>query len=241
MSKPYDNVYHLHTPKTGGIWFNTHVLDEIQVSIERAKIEYRVDHASWTGITDSTYIINIWRDPAKRIVSHFAYSVENFSGKELYEGYDNWTQEKYKEITVENLMAWVEENEPFLANYQSKFLVHEKKNVKIGPFYLDDPEFNSLVIDEELLFERVLRVNLLLRNTQLSHANQQVFMDKILNDLMIPYVKPNYVIDKDANASKESNRLWSELSPTQIAYLYEFNKLDSHVFFSDSFFWNDGK
>ena len=243
----YDNLYHLHVPKTGGIWLNSHVLDPLKPSFDSARIFSRYDHGAWTKIKDSTYIVSIIRDPAKRTVSHFAYSVKNFR-RDVYKkadhdksNYQEWIYETCEETTVDNLMSWVEEREQYLSNYQSKFLTYDKANIKKGPFYYGDPDFTSYVVDEDKLYSNLSRINFLLKNSQMAENRAIQFKQKILKDLGKPLVPFVNTSAPDSNKNYASTQLWEELSPAQKSYLYDINKIDSKIYNDDSLYWNEGK
>lgn len=247
----YDNLYHLHIPKTGGIWLNSHVLDELRPSLDRASVPMRYDHGTWTDVKDSTYVVSILRDPAERLASHFAYSVKHFgpehADKQFNDRYRHlrpttWRTEEIKEVTVDNFMWWVKDKEQYLSNYQSKFITYDKLNPMNGPLYLGDEGFTNLIVDRDLLDTNLKRVNLLIKNTQLTSQNIFVFREKILNDLGLPYIAlAEPPLFKDSNTNSDSTRLWNELSTSQKDYLYSLNKIDSEIWNTDSYYWNDGK
>lgn len=237
----YDNLYHLHIPKTGGIWFNSHVLDPLRPSFDSARIFSRYDHGAWTQVKDSTYLISIIRDPAKRTVSHFAYSVKHFRKEENSNNFDGWIYETYENTTAESMMAWVEEREKYLSNYQSKFLTYDKADIKKAPIYYGDPDFTSYVVDEDKLYSNLSRINFLLKNSQMAENRAKQFKQKILKDLGKPLVPFVNTSAPDSNKNYASTQLWEELSPAQKSYLYDINKIDSKIYNDDSLYWNEGK
>ena len=237
----YDNLYHLHVPKTGGIWLNSHVLDPLKPSFDSARIFSRYDHGAWTKIKDSTYIVSILRDPAKRTVSHFAYSVKHFREEENSNNHDGWIYETYENTTAESMMAWVEEREKYLSNYQSKFLTYDKADIKKAPIYYGDPDFTSYVVDEDKLYSNLSRINFLLKNSQMAEKRVSRFKQKILKDLGKPLVPFVNTSAPDSNKNYASTQLWEELSPAQKSYLYDINKIDSKIYNDDSLYWNEGK
>ena len=89
--------------------------------------------------------------------------------------------------------------------------------------------------------EKINRLNIFIRNTQMTENNMIALSKKIVDDLKskinFNFFQPLSV----NNISNDSLDLYSMLTQDDIAYLYELNSVDNELFLNDSLFWNNGK
>ena len=92
-------------------------------------------------------------------------------------------------------------------------------------------------IDKSLAFDRIKRVNVLLKDTQLNYQTCDTVMKKILKDFNI---KDSFYIDNkkkyDHNITKGSTELYNSLTKQDIDYIYNLNNIDSEIYFSQSIY-----
>jgi hypothetical protein len=140
-------------------------------------------------------------------------------------------------------MVWVERNKDFISNYQIKNFLYKRTNFNQNPFDPrgTDPDFLTIKIDKDLAIDRVKRVNILLKDTQLNYQTCNMVIKKILKDFNI---KNSFYIDKekeyDHNITKGSVELYNSLTKQDIDYLYNLNNLDSEIYFSQSIYFSGG-
>lgn len=217
-------VYHLHIPKTGGQYISSTILMPLSKSFNDNNVNnVAYGHAAWKNITDDTYIISSFRNPAQRTVSHFCYYLKSHLNTENIEP------------NKQNLFQWIEQNKSYISNFQSKNLIYEKSQINTPFFFIKDTEFLKInSIDQVVLLNKIKRIDLLLKSENLSKEYAKTAQNKICADLKIN----KELVDEGTffNENKESLNLYSDLSLKEIDYLFNINNIDSEIYFNDSLF-----
>ena len=251
-----NKFYFLHIPKTGGHYLIDQLITPLKKRLKPKGIKFIGSyHLAWYIFDhyniDETYIISVFRDPAKRTVSHFCFS--------MFKNADSSPRKGAYELNVEGLFKWVEDFQNYLTNFQVKNFIAEynSKDAHIDTLYyfIQEISFTKIkTIDRELLQKRLDRIDILLKDTQLNKNTMESVAQKIFNDFKIsePLWKfrsdfiPNshYSININAelyNMNKDSELLFSQLNEQQIQKLYDLSPIDTEVYFNNSLFWNEGK
>ena len=217
-----NKFYFLHIPKTGGRFINMNIINPLRPLLENKGIEvypmgdniYQPNHHNWNTnfIDDNTYIMTIFRDPAKRTVSHF---IENERGAPDFEEKNN----------VEYFLNWVKENE-YTRNFQSKSLIVEEE-VNTANFKFD--------IDINLLKNRISKINLFLKYSPANLSFCHQIQSKIIKDFNINTEKFLYPINNqlviDGFVNMNSKKMFSKLDKDKIDFLYKNSSIDSEIYF----------
>ena len=217
-----NKFYFLHIPKTGGRFINMNIINPLRPLLEHKGIEvypmgddvYQPNHHNWNTnfIDDNTYIMTIFRDPAKRTVSHF---IENERGAPDFEEKNN----------VKYFLNWVKENE-YTKNFQSKSLIVEEE-VNTANFKFD--------INMNLLQNKIYRINLFLKNCPANISFCHKIQSKIIKDFNINTEKFLYPINNkliiDGFININSKQLFNQLNKDQIDFLYKNSFIDSEIYF----------
>ena len=227
MENNYNSFYHLQIAKCGGTYLNNMIVHQLFNILKNKDISY-IDgeyHLGWKEI-ENNYVVSSLRDPVKRTVSHYAY-------------WKNGGQNGSIPKDIPSFMVWVERNKDFISNYQIKNFLYEKKNFHLNPFdpRETDPDFLTIKIDKNLAFDRIKRVNVLLKDAQLNYQTCNTVMKKILKDFNI---KDSFYIDNEKkynhNITKGSTELYNSLTKQDIDYIYNLNNIDSEIYFSQSIY-----
>ena len=170
------------------------------------------NHDNWNTnfIDDNTYILTMFRDPAKRTVSHF---IENEKGAPDFNEKNN----------VKSLLEWVKENE-FTKNFQSKSLIVNKA--------VNEADFN-FEIKKEQLDKRLKRIDLILKHKKMDYNYCSDIQAKITNGLNIGNYKNPRSIYNVGFSNKESQILYNQLNVKQIDCLYANSSIDSEIYFAN--------
>jgi len=227
------NIYYLHIPKCGGHYINAELFPHLISSLEPVGIEnnYHSYHEAWRPVKEDTYIVTSLRDPAKRTVSHFCYSIYD-----KFESFEDYT------LSVDSLLQWIDRKQNFISNYQVKNLLFDNPNHKGNAyFFAENYEFLSLEVDKELLDTRIERIQVLLRDNQLTRDRMELVTRKVLKDFNARYVAPPQISGIGYNINSDSSSIFSQLSTKQIDRLYELNNIDSEIYFNKELFFNKGE
>lgn len=219
IHQKYNKFYFLHIPKTGGRFINMNIIEPMRNYLEKNNIEVypmgdnilKPNHDNWNTnfIDDNTYILTIFRDPAKRTVSHF---IENEKGASDFN----------KKNNVKTLFEWIKENE-FTKNFQSKSLIVNKS--------VNEADFN-FEIKKEQLDEKLKKINLILKHKKMDYKYCSDIQTKITNELNIGNYKNPGSVYNVGFSSKESQTLYNQLNVKQIDYIYANSEIDSNIYFS---------
>jgi len=266
----YNKINYVHIPKTAG-WYIRHelldfVLDPLEekgVSFLEVKDHY---HTGWNLVDDQTYVITSFRDPVKRLVSHFTYmcglrdyyyyalnSQDYPHGLRLLANsvVQNTKQVWNYQPTIEDLYRWIEDNKNYLTDYQSKNIMLDY-DINDHQLFWNDFYFDLVGkgLKKEQVYYRLGKINILLKDTQLNDFNMKKLRDKIKSDFDLDSVssRNNYWIDTDSvspwnkgdNSFEGSPILFEKLSQEDKDYIYSFNKIDTEIYNDNSIFWNSG-
>ena len=233
MKNNYDSLYHLQIAKCGGTYLNNMVINKISKILKNNKINFinGEHHMGWQE-GNNIYKISCFRDPVKRLVSHYTFHKKDYV--------DNLSL-----MSVDNFISWIKNNEEFISNYQIKNFLYTNQDLSLNIFNPEtsnkiDPNFLSINIDKELSIKRIKKVNILLKDSQLNENTCSLVANKILKDFNISF---NFFIDNNKkhnhNVTKESFVIYKNLNKKTIQYLYDINNLDSEIYFSDSIYFNN--
>lgn len=256
----YNRFFNIHIPKTGGTFFRENMLKPLEYEMHKNNIETNPFsgggdgdtsetmpfHLCWYEpfITDKTYIYTSLRDPASRIVSHYAWqALRAINYKKT-----NYT---YSDINKNNFYKWFEKYENINSNYQSKNLTYYNKNIEIYKesvhrgwndndvptieSYLFSNEFNFQV-NKIKLHDNVQRINLLVRSEDLLHSSyQNKVINKIAKNLEIDCSNILFPKDKYGHENPISKDLFKTFTKKELNNFYEHSKLDSEIYFSNQY------
>jgi len=103
----YNKIHLIHIPKTAGWYLRTELLDFVVDGLKEKNIQL-IDledhwHNGWTQVDDRTYTITSFRDPVKRLVSHFTYMIGllDYYTEELEKRPEFWFSRETNEGTYE--------------------------------------------------------------------------------------------------------------------------------------------
>jgi hypothetical protein len=226
LQNKLNKFYFLHIPKTGGRFINMNIINPLRPLLEHKGVEvypmgdniYQPNHHNWNinFIDDNTYIMTIFRDPAKRTVSQF---IETEGGSPDF-------QDKYN---VDYFINWVK-NTKYSKDPQSKCLLVEK------PLEQVEESDYDFIINEDKLLKRIKRINLFLKHQQMNALFCHKIQSKIIDDFNIVTEKSLYPINHQLFIEKISNNLsmkmFNQLNKDQIDFLYNNSPIDSEVYFN---------
>jgi hypothetical protein len=240
--KKYNKVYFLHIPKTGGRFFVKYILDPIEDILKENNIkvikekEKDFPHSGWhKDIDDNTYIITLFRDPAEFFISAISHLIYEDSGL-----LDDGIVKKDSPILDIDKETLYKELEKFkiLQNFQSQnFILSPKNKIDIVKesvnYYLKNKSFNS-----ELAYERIKRVNLMIRQKDLKIMDYSKLIKKISEDLKINIEIELLNIDKENFKNNSSELLFNKLTKEDLEIIYKNFLFDKKIHEDDSLFWN---
>lgn len=254
MSKNiYSEFYHLHIPKTAGMYLHSILNDNLfpillknNISIFNYNKE-KGSHSGWKPVIDNQYVVSSFRDPVKRIVSHFFWMLKLIEkngikvtreNKHIF--YFGSNVKDYKNPTKQEFMYWIEKNKDYLSNYQSKNFFYREDD-QVVPICirgcssaLSIKEFNK---DEAI--KNILRTNLLIKAENIKINNFENILNKILNDFDLKNENKMMKINVNmSNSNEKSLVFYKSLSKEEIEYIESLNLLDLEVYNTDSFFWD---
>jgi len=230
----YKNFYFLHIPKTGGRYVKAYILSQLKDTLNILPITDR--HEGWVEVNDDTYIFSILRDPVEFACSLYAHEVmqkaklmENvlINSKEyLNRNISNvYLDKKY-------LIAYYMAN-PWAKNLQSKHILNSRTDSKrITDVIIHRYTFTD-EIDKDLLYKRLNRINLLVRQSSL--YKPESIAKKLCNDLDIKMAgdieEDNLIFHNIA-----SSNLYNSLTQEDKDWLEEFFSLDVEIYNNHSIF-----
>jgi hypothetical protein len=246
MSK-YNKVYFLHIPKTGGRFLTKSILRPMENTLKDNGIELvkspedMRQHAGWPSwIDNQTYIITVFRDPCEFFVSAVCHSE---AGKKKMIDEDNWHILKdmgesltvSKEELFDTLMRW-----DYLENFQSKNLMIEPEDKSVIQQAMADHSQNKL-INESLVYEKLKRINLVIRHKDLRTMDYSLLVKKISQDLEVDVEIDLSDINGDIFKNKASEVLFNSLNEKEKDIISQMFTLDKKIYEDDSLFWQPNR
>lgn len=261
----YNRFFNLHIPKTGGTYFRENILKPIEPYLNESGIatdtngdggenrfaKTQTFHWCWYEpyVKEESYIFTSFRDPAKRLISHYAWQAL----RAISYGLSSYKEE---DINVNNFYKWLEEYEDTYANFQSKNLIYYnpdhsiyKEAVHTGWKQDDIPRINSFLfdkdfadypVDKEKVLSHIDRINLFVKDTTLSKKDYQIkIRDQIVFDLGLKPVNMPITNKIYGNNNPLSKELFSKFSNKQINDLYDKSPIDSEIFFNNNLFYQE--
>jgi hypothetical protein len=249
--KKYDSLYHLHVVKTGGTHLATFLMYNIYNKLKNADVKINKEsleniHAGWKPVEENQYIISSFRDPVKRIISHFFHLLKlELADSSVINRENKWQHfiggniSNYINPTKNDFFSWLEYNSPHIDNYQSKNFFYKEDIATIphtlrgatARLYLEG--FNDIDV-----LKNISRVNLLIKTKDMNINNFENLLNKILNDFNL---KNKDKVNADillSNSNKKSLEFYNSLSKKEIEYIESLNTLDLEIYNTDSFFWD---
>lgn len=241
----YNKVYFLHIPKTGGRFLTKYILRPIENILKDNGIELvkspedMRQHAGWPSwIDDQTYIISVFRDPCEFFVSAVCHSIARNNG--LVDE-DNWNVIKNnndsfrvsKDELYDSLNRW-----NYIKNFQSQnFLLSpnvETRSILHESMVKHD---NNETFDKEEIYNRIKRVNLMIRHNDLKFMDYKLLINKISNDLGIEIKVNIQNTDKEYFKNNSSEILFNSLNIEDKNVIYNNFLLDKEIYEDNSLFW----
>jgi hypothetical protein len=236
MTSNHNKFYFLHIPKTGGRYVRTHIISHIENKIQFLD---EARHSGWVdGIDDNTYVFSILRDPVKYVCSLYAHAVAQKAG--LIEAsndkgrHTDFIKRNIVDIHLDKkyMFDWLAAN-PWLYNLQSKEILHgSSANKDVIDNIVQKYIFNNNV-DKELLYERLNRINLLVR--QVSLYNPESIVQKLCTDLNIDLAGE---IEKDTSIfhNVASSNLYNTLTEEDKINIRDMFHIDNEIYNDHSIF-----
>lgn len=255
----YTRFFNLHIPKTGGTYFTENILYKLQNELNKNNISINEQqillsnniyqeatmHWCWYKpyIHNSSYIFTTLRDPSKRLISQYVWQA-------IRAIHSNNSDYNVADITMNNFYKWLDDNPKVYKNFQSKNLVYYNSNhdiyVKALPtiwklnevpkvhHFLFSEDFANYNIDNTTLYNNIKRINFIVKTEDMkSLDNQLKIQNKLIDDLKLNVFDRSLKIDGNGNKNELSNNLYDKFTSKQIEKLYEFNNIDSELYFSN--------
>ena len=216
----------VHIPKTGGVYLNQKLTWPL-TQYCGAELKRNNAHEAWSLIDDDTYIISSVREPIKRIISHYCHFQESLDDT--------------LEINVKNFRTWYEENVLYLQNYQAKNFFVTDDLSQWRNALIPEQIFIDCVVDENIVLNNVKKINVLLRDNQLTDQHLFKVKDKIISELNLIH---NYLpknIPPDYNSREISKQIYNQLTLDDETRIKKDNELDYEIYLNDSYYWNYGQ
>jgi hypothetical protein len=229
-------IRHIHIPKTGGMYLvNAFLFPFYEKSTNLGEdYNYVFDknnpHKCWYDIDANSYIITSLREPVERTVSHYC-ELMNKTPDIPY-------------VSINKFRRWIDDNKVCISNFQSKNILYTLKDnddQKGALFFHKLKDFLEINIDKDKLLQRLKRVDLLIKDKQMTPNGFDRFSIKMINDLDSKVDNKFFSLETINNFSKKSKELYSMLSLDDIANLQEINYIDLEIYNNDALFWNGGQ
>lgn len=245
MSK-YNKVYFLHIPKTGGRFLTKYILRPMENILKDNGIELvkspedMRQHAGWPyWIDDQTYIITVFRDPCEFFVSSVCHSE---AGKKGLIDETQWhiIKESGKDLRVskkelyDTLLRW-----DYMKDFQSQnFMISTDPEVKSILHESKMRYENNVVLNKKELYDKINRVNLMIRTKDLKSMDYSLLINKISKDLGISINLDLPKIDKSYFKNNASEFLFNSLTQEDKDNINKSFVLDKEIYENDSLFWS---
>lgn len=254
--KNYSEFYHLHIPKTGGTQLSSILNDNLFPILLKNNISIfnynnynkrNKSHSGWKPVIHNQYIVSSFRDPVKRIISHFFWMLKLIEKNEIKITKENKhlfyfqpNVKDYKNPTKQEFIYWIEKNKDYLSDYQSKNFFY-RENDYVVPTCLQGSS-SALSIKEfnkNEAIKNILRTDLLIKTENIKIDNFKNILNKILNDFDLK--NENKIMKININLSNSYNKsliFYKSLSKEEVEYIESLNILDLEIYNTDSFFWD---
>ena len=230
--------YFLHIPKTGGRFFNHNVVRTLYEHLPKHGISLIRDKYSHTGwhpeITDKTYIATLFRDTAEQMVSLYAHALT------LTSRGTRRVPPLAMPISKESMFKYYEER-PYYLNFQAKNLLLKSA----AGLFNREPErgevdtiYEDIVIDKGLVYERLARIDLIMRQDFMHGRDYKDIVNKITDDFNVPRAEEFFEFNNNvALYNPDSSKLYSSLTGEEKQRLKEMSPLDTEIFENLSLYW----
>jgi hypothetical protein len=245
MSK-YNKVYFLHIPKTGGRFLTKYILRPIENTLKDNGIELvkspedMRQHAGWPSwIDDQTYVITVLREPCEFFVSSVCHAV---AGKKGLIDQEKWhiIKEEGKDLRVdkqelyETLLRW-----EYMKDFQSQnFVLSPDPEVRSIIQESNAQHKNSIVLNKKEVYNKINRVNLMIRTKDLKSMDYSLLVNKISEDLGIEINLDFLQTNKEYFKNNASEFLFNTLTQEDKDHINKNFMLDKEIYENDSLFWN---
>lgn len=239
----YNKVYFLHIPKTGGRFLNKYILEPISDQLKENGIELIklpdnvLKHGGWSElINDNTYIISIFRHPVEFFVSALSHMISDEKG--LIDKENNFILKDSDQLTtipVSEIYNTLPDL-PYLKNFQSQNFILDPKGKSIMHASMNSYA-KGFLIDISLLYERIKRVNLMIRHNDLKNMDYSLLANKIGEDLDINLKFNVDHINKTYFKNNSSEILFNKLNEEDKNFILKSFDLDMKIYNDNSLFW----
>ena len=224
------SIYHLHIPRTAGIYLNNNVLPHLisggvehfasnRSIIDPEKIKSSRYVAGHFGLTplelmENPVVFSVLRDPVERFISYFKYTTGSVKTKsEIYQKLDYWLYGEQSEIQ---------------SNMQSKFLTgymnFDKFNQGVNMF--QKAVYEGWYIENYSLDINTIKANIDLFNCY-TLDNHEKFKEDYNNELNNQFGFTTFKYSDKANRSQD---LGIEITKGQINRIQEMNSIDMEAY-----------
>ena len=232
----YKNFYFLHIPKCGGRYVKSHILSQLKDNINRLPVTNRHEGWSWE-INDDTYVFTILRDPVKFACSLYAHEVmrkTKYIDTLLEVNETEYLLPSVNNIHLDKKYLFIrfQENQ-WMKNLQSKHILHGKTKNKDAIDVIKEKYTFTDQIDKDLLYKRLDRINLLVRQTSL--YNPEPVVKRLCNDLNIK-IAGDIKKDHLTYHSIASDNLYNSLTEEDKKWIEDFFAIDVEIYNNHSIF-----
>jgi hypothetical protein len=220
-----NSFYFLHIPKTAGHYIENRIVYPIEGYLLSKNIKIHKGHQYWYPVNNETYVISSFRDPIKRTISMFSHY------RKYIDSVDN---------NRDNLMLWIEKNQKYLSNFQSKSLIYNNAPKKDW-YLIENEDFINLEIDSKILEKNIKKIQIFIKVENLDNNSILKIRKKILQDFncnITDKINEKMKIGnklKD-NVNLESLDLYSKITDFDKKYIEDLNIIDYKIYNSEIFF-----
>ena len=140
----------------------------------------------------------------------------------------------------DNLMLWIEKNQKYLSNFQSKSLIYNNAPKKDW-YLIENEDFINLEIDSKILEKNIKKIQIFIKVENLDNNSILKIRKKILQDFncnITDKINEKMKIGnklKD-NVNLESLDLYSKITDFDKKYIEDLNIIDYKIYNSEIFF-----
>jgi hypothetical protein len=239
----YDKVYFLHIPKTGGRFFTKYILDAVEDILKQNDIEIikppknALKHGGWNkDIDDNTYVISIFRDPVEFFVSAVAHMAGEQAGI-IDQNKDYISKEGSSVLDIDKSFLFNRLKElSYMKDFQSQNFLLSPQELPLVTEARRQYNKNK-TIDYDTIKERIDRVNLLIRHSDLRFMDYSVLLKKISEDLDISIDIDTSLADRNHYKNNSSEILFNKLTKEDRELIYNSFLFDKQIYENNSLFW----